>query len=98
VFVFSSVKSFGRIPSSFRRRNDVGNYRGVAILSCFAKLFKVKSSIISAKQGFFNGRSTVTNLIECISYVLNCMENRVQVNAIYADFSKAVYKVSHRLL
>jgi hypothetical protein len=76
----------------------------VAILSCFAKLFEVtvfdyiffsvKSSIISAQHGFFQGRSTVTNLIEFTTYVLNCMANEVQVDAIYTDFSKAFDKIS----
>jgi hypothetical protein len=91
------------------KRNDVGNYRGVAILSCFATLFEVtvydyiffsvKSSIMSAQHGFFKGRSTVTKLIEFTSYyVLNCMKNGVQVDAIYTDFSKAFDKVRHRLL
>jgi hypothetical protein len=60
--------------------------------------FSVKSSIKSAQQWFFKGRSTVTNLVGLTSYVLNCMENSVQVDAIYADFSKAFDKVSHRLL
>jgi hypothetical protein len=69
----------------------------VAILSCFAKLFEVtvydyiffsvRSSIMSAQHGFFRGRSTVINLIEFTSYVLGCMENGVQVDAIYTDFS-----------
>jgi hypothetical protein len=40
----------------------------------------------------------VTNLIEFTSYVLNCMANEVQVDAIYTDFSKAFDKISHRLL
>jgi hypothetical protein len=53
---------------------------------------------MSAQHGFFKGRSTVTNLIEFTSYVLYCMENGVQVNAISTDFSKAFDKVSHRLL
>jgi hypothetical protein len=70
------------------KRNDVGNYRGVATISCFAKLFEVtvndniffsvQSSIMSAQHGFFKGRSTVTNLIEVTSYVLNCTENGIQ--------------------
>jgi hypothetical protein len=65
--------------------------------------FSVKSSIMSARHGFFKGRSTLTNptnltKIEFNSYVLNCMENGVQVDAIYTDFSKAFDKVSHRLL
>jgi hypothetical protein len=41
---------------------------------------------------------TVTNLIEFIYYVLNCMENGVHVDAIYTDSSKAFNKVSHRRL
>jgi hypothetical protein len=53
---------------------------------------------MSAQHGFFKGRSTVTNSIEFTSYVLNCMENSVQVDAIYTDFFKAFDKVSHRLL
>jgi hypothetical protein len=38
---------------------------------------------------------TVTILIEFtfLIYVLNCMENGVQVDAKYTDFSKAFYKV-----
>jgi hypothetical protein len=53
---------------------------------------------MSGQHRFFKGRSTVTNLIEFTSYVLNCMENGVQVDAIYTYFSKAFDKVSHRLL
>jgi hypothetical protein len=44
--------------------------------------FSVKSSFMSAQHGFFKGRSTVTNLIEFTSYVWNCMENGVHVDAI----------------
>jgi hypothetical protein len=53
---------------------------------------------MSGQHGFFKGRSTVSNLIEFTTYVLNCMENGVQVDAIYTDFSKAFDNVSHRLL
>jgi hypothetical protein len=59
--------------------------------------FSVKSSM-SAQHGFFKSMSTVTNLIEFTSYVLNCMASGVQVDAIYTDFSKAFDKVSHMLL
>jgi Reverse transcriptase (RNA-dependent DNA polymerase) len=90
------------------KRNDVGNYRGVAILSCFAKLFEkiiyghlffsIKSSISTRQHGFFSGRSTVTNLIEFTSFVIDQMEDGVQVDSIYTDFSKAFDKVNHTLL
>jgi hypothetical protein len=65
------------------------------MIICF---FFGQFSIMSAQHGFFKGRSTMTNLIEFTSYVSNCMENGVQEDAIYTDFSKAFDKVSHRLL
>jgi hypothetical protein len=75
------------------KRNDNGNYRGVAILSCFAKLFEVivysrvffsvKSIITPHQHGFFSGRSTVTNLIEFTSFVLNAVENGLRIDSIY---------------
>jgi hypothetical protein len=34
-------------------------------------------------------------LIEFTSFVMNCMEKGVQVDAIYTDFSKAFDKVNH---
>jgi hypothetical protein len=53
---------------------------------------------MSAQHEFFKARSTVTKLIVFTSYVWNCMENGVQVDAIYTDFFKAFDKLSHRLL
>jgi hypothetical protein len=90
------------------KRDNIANYRGIAILSCFAKLFEViaygyiffsvKSVIPTVQHGFVNGRSTVTNLIEFISFVTKKIEAGVQVDAIYTDFSKAFDKVNHRIL
>jgi Reverse transcriptase (RNA-dependent DNA polymerase)/Endonuclease-reverse transcriptase len=90
------------------KRDEVGNYRGVAILSCFAKIFEVltyshiffavKSSLPTNQHGFVSGRSTVTNLIEFTSFILNSMESGFQIDSIYTDFSKAFDKVNHRLL
>jgi hypothetical protein len=51
---------------------------------------------MSAQHGFFKGKST--NLIEFTSYLLNCLKNGLQVDAIYTDFSKAFDRVSHMLL
>jgi hypothetical protein len=61
-------------------------------------ILSVKSSFKSDQDRFFKGRSTVTNLLEFTSYVLNCMENGVQVDAINTDFSKEFEKDSQRLL
>jgi hypothetical protein len=60
------------------KRNDVSNYRGIAILSTVGKLFELlvymyedlKSQLADCQHGFFKGRSTVSNLLEYSSFVL----------------------------
>jgi hypothetical protein len=119
LYIFNLSLSSGIFPTKWKKsflipifkagkRTDIGNYRGVAILSCFAKLFEVpvyshlffavKSIISPSQHGFVSGRSTVTNLIEFTSYIINNLENGLQIDAIYTDFSKAFDKVNHRLL
>jgi hypothetical protein len=81
------------IPSSKAgKRNDVGNYRDVAIICEIIRdhsiydyiFFRSNLLICLLNMGFLR----LTNLIELTSYVLNCMENGVPVDAIYTDFSK----------
>ena len=48
--------------------------------------------------GVSRGRSTVTNLVEYVSQILKAIEGGGQVDAIYADFSKAFDTVPHTLL
>jgi ribonucleases P/MRP protein subunit RPP40 len=60
--------------------------------------FAIKSSITTRHHGFFGGRSTVTNLIEFTSFVIDQMEDGIQIDSIYTDFLKAFDKVNHRLL
>jgi hypothetical protein len=57
------------------------------------------SCIFSDEQhGFFGGRSTVTSLVEFSNFILGEMENGLQVDAVYKDFSKAFDWVNHELL
>ena len=79
-------------------RNDVGNYRGVAILPTIGKLFEaivcvrltadLSGAISRAQHGFRKGRSTSTNLMEFVNYALNLIESGFQVDATYTDISK----------
>jgi Reverse transcriptase (RNA-dependent DNA polymerase) len=90
------------------RRNEVANYRGIAILSAIPKLFELLvyrsmyddlRQLISVNQhGFVKNRSTVSNLLEYSSFILNAMESGCQVDSVYTDFSKAFDKVRHCLL
>jgi Reverse transcriptase (RNA-dependent DNA polymerase) len=90
------------------KRNDVSNYRGIAILSAVAKLFELlicrsmyedlKGLLSENQHGFVKGRSTVSNLVEYSSFILKSMEKGLQVDSVYTDFSKAFDKVRHCLL
>jgi hypothetical protein len=89
-------------------KNDVSNYRGIAILSAIPKLFEKlitewlfvqTSHLISKTQhGFFKGRSTTTNLTCFTSLVVDLIEAGFQVDAIFTDFSKAFDQIPHRTI
>lgn len=88
--------------------SSVTNYRGIAKLSSIPKVFEKMvtdyftfqvSSIISPFQhGFTKSRSTITNLIEFSSNVIEGFDKGFQTDVIYTDFSKAFDKVNHKLL
>jgi Reverse transcriptase (RNA-dependent DNA polymerase) len=50
------------------------------------------------KHGFMKNRSTIANLLEYASFVLNSIEDGNQVDFIYIDFAKAFENVRHQLL
>jgi hypothetical protein len=50
------------------------------------------------KHDFMKNRSTITNLMEYASFVLNSIEDGNQVDSVYTDFSKAFDRVRHQLL
>ena len=56
------------------------------------------SIIISEQHGFTKGRSTLTNLMMFINYITKAIDNALQVDAVYLDFSKAFDAVNHSLL
>jgi hypothetical protein len=90
------------------RRNNVEDYRGVAILSEIPKRFELlvytemyndlKNLMSINQHGFMKNRLTITNLLEYASFVLNSFEDGNQVDSIYTDFSKAFDRVRHQLL
>jgi hypothetical protein len=82
--------------------------RGVAILSTIPKPFELlvyrimyddlKNMISVHQHGFMKNRSTMTNLSEYASFVLNSIEEKWQVDSVYTDFSKAFDRERHQLL
>jgi hypothetical protein len=58
----------------------------------------LKSLMSIVQHGFMKNRSTITNLLEYASFVLNSIENGNQVDSIHTDFSKAFDRVRDQLL
>jgi hypothetical protein len=58
----------------------------------------VRPSISDEQQGFVGGRSTMASLVEFSNFVLSEMEDGLQVDAVYTDFSKAFDRVNHGLI
>jgi hypothetical protein len=80
----------------------------VVILSTIPKRFKLlvyrgmyndlKNLMSSNQHGCLKLRSTITNLLEYASFVLNSIDDGNQVDSIHTDFPKAFDRVRHQLL
>lgn len=89
-------------------RSLASNYRPISILSCAGKMLdQLVSDRISIlfediltgpQHAYKKGLSTVTNLMEYVSGILNHMESGKQVDSIYLDFAKAFDSINHHTL
>lgn len=89
-------------------RSDISNYRPIAILNNFCKIFEfclhqpimehVRDSISSDQHGFMPGRSTTTNLFVITQFISDHLDKMSQVDVIYTDFSQAFDRLDHKLL
>jgi len=86
------------------------NYRPVSLTSHVCKMFEsiVKDNIVahiekydllnSSQHGFVKGKSCLTNLLEFITFVSDCIDGHKDVDVIYLEFQKAFDKVPHKRL
>lgn len=58
----------------------------------------VKHEIAPLQHGFYEGRSTLTNLMEYTDFVANNMVRGEQTDSIYTDFAKAFDRVDRSIL
>jgi hypothetical protein len=82
-------------------KRNISNYRGISILSAIPRLFeKVVCDVITTiiRTLISNESLLVTSLVEFSNFVLSEMENGLQVDGAYTDFSKTFDRVNHGLL
>ncbi|GBM91347.1 hypothetical protein AVEN_6999-1 [Araneus ventricosus] len=99
--VFLGVWKQTKIIPVFKKGDaqNCKNYRPIAILSPFSKIFEsiiheklynqVKNLISTSQHGFIPKRSTTTNLFCLTDKIINSFESGSQLDVIYTDFSKA---------
>jgi len=88
--------------------SDVTNYRPISIISHIAKVFEsvvyhcIKRSLnhilIDEQHSFRPGKSTCTNGVSFLSYIIENFESGSQIDVIITDFKKAFDTVNHELL
>ena len=89
-------------------KDSITNYRPIAIISNFAKLFEralynriynhVKPFLSQHQHGFLPGRSTVTNLALFVQTTSEVLDAGGQMDVIYTDFSKAFDTMPHDVM
>lgn len=100
----SRVTPVSKVGSS----SEVSDFRPIAVLSVFAKLFEsmlerqvsqqVRCFLDDSQHGFRRFRSTTTNHINLVDYVMTEMDEGRQVDAAYFDFRKAFDLVDNDIL
>ena len=91
-------------------RSDPGNYRPVSLTSVLCKVLEsfIRDAIVnymtdlnlyaSCQHGFRNKRSCVTQLLEVMEILTDCVEDNEPIDMIYLDFKKAFDSVPHQRL
>lgn len=107
---FPAFWKSSRICPVFKKndRSLIENYRPIAIICNFSKVFEmvlhkiifshVKNYITFHQHGFMAGRSTTTNLACFTQYLSEKLDHGSQVDIIYTDFSKAFDSLDHSIL
>lgn len=108
--VYPQIWKSARVCPIFKSGDpsNVTNYRPIAILSNFSKVFEiilyrhiyknVKHIISPSQHGFMEGRSTITNLSCFSQYISEHLDKQGQVDVVYTDLSKAFDRIDHNIL
>ena len=86
-------------------KEEVVNYRPISLLSLVSKIAErcvlahfysfIAGNIYPLQHGFVKGRSTITQLLDTVHRITNVIDQGVQTDVAFLDFSKAFDSVSH---
>jgi hypothetical protein len=110
--IFPDELKISRVTPVFKSGDkcDPNNYRPIAILPVFSKIFErviysrlidflTQKKVIDPRQhGFLKNKSTTTAIFDFIDKVLKGLDNSETVLSIFIDLSKAFDCVDHKIL
>jgi hypothetical protein len=86
----------------------VENYRPISLLCIVSKLMEkcvymhcynfISERLYDLQHGFQRGKNCTTQLLHIYHNIISALDKRMETHAVHLDFSKAFYKVSHKLL
>lgn len=86
-------------------KSDIRNYRPIAVLSIFAKIFEtvlysaifkqLRGWFCDEQHGFLPNRSTTSNLLNITTIIGSNLDQKTQVDVAYLDFRKAFDRVNN---
>ena len=87
---------------------DAQNYRPISLTCILCKVFEktIRSHVLkhfepfihSSQHGFLNGKSCLSNLLNCFDKIDELLANDTDIDILYLDFQKAFDTVPHKLL
>ena len=87
---------------------DAKNYRPISLTCILCKVFEkiIRSHVLehfepfvhSSQHGFLDGKSCLSNLLNCFDKIDELLANNNDIDIIYLDFQKAFDTVPHKLL
>ena len=91
----------GCVPKDWK----CANYRPISLLSLVSKIAErcvfahfyslIAGNIYPLQHGFVKGRSTITQLLDTVHRITSAIDQGVQTDVAFLDFSKAFDSVSH---
>jgi hypothetical protein len=91
-------------------RHDINSYRPISLLNQFSKIFEkafyvrliayfeATNVLTPSQHGFRKQKSTSSATYQLINQTLNALDNKMEVAAMFFDFTKAFDSVDHQLL
>ncbi|XP_063929857.1 uncharacterized protein LOC135142121 [Zophobas morio] len=90
-YIFNLINQTSCFPSRWKDAKIIPVFKGGIPI-----YFHIKSVLNDSQQGFMKHRSTLTNMTYFSQSISEALENKSQIDVVYADYSKAFDKADNK--